>query len=91
MPGIGQEASGIREHSYKIAEYAKIGKGCQLFGHARLMVVEPPRRAMLDLSGRSGILEASDDRTNDSVVVGVQRIEDGLWQLVRGNQIIEEV
>ena len=91
MPGIGQETSGIREHSHKITEHAKIGKGCHLFGHACLMVVEPPCRAMLDLPGRAGILEASDDRTDDRIVVRVQRIEDGLWQLIRGNQVVEEV
>ena len=91
MPGVGQEAPGIRQHPYEAGEVAQVRQGYQLFPHADFVVVEPPCAALLDLGHGAGVLEAADDGADGLVVVGVQAVKDGPGQLVRLAQGIQEI
>ena len=51
------------------------------------MVIEPPCGALLNLA-REFLLEAADNGSDGSVVVGIQGVQDGLWNLVVGAQCI---
>ena len=91
MSCIRQKASGICQHSHKITEKSQICKGRHLIDHALLVVIEPPRASLLDLSRNTGILETSDDRSDGCIVVWIQTVQNRLWQLVCHIQCIEQI
>ena len=55
------------------------------------MVIEPPCGPLLDLPHGSCVLEASQNRSDGRVVVGIQAVNDGFWQLVRCIQCIQKI
>ena len=82
MARIGQEASGVGQHSYEVAENAEVCQRGHLLDHAGLIVVEPPCAALLDLADRRGILEAADDGADRRVVHRIQRVQDRFRKLI---------
>ena len=71
VPGVGEEASGVRQHSDEVPQAAEVGQAGHLSGHALLVVVEPPRGTLLQLAGGGGVLEAAKDGADGSVIIGV--------------------
>ena len=71
MSGVGEEASGIREHSNETGEISKAGKGEHLVSHADLVVVKPPGASLLDFGNGRGILETAEDRSDGLIVIGI--------------------
>ena len=59
MSGVGQEASGVGQHSYKSGQITQVSQGDHLILHTGLVIVEPPCGTLLDLCDSGGILEAS--------------------------------
>ena len=70
MSGVGQETSGVSQHTDKVSEASKIGQGNHLFGHASLVIVKPPRAALLNLAGKP-FLETADDGADSGIVIGI--------------------
>ena len=91
MTGVRQEASGVGQHTDEVAEASKVCKAGHLVGHTYLVIVEPPSRTVLELACCGGILEASDDRADYSVIVRVQGVQDGSRDLVGCAQCVQEV
>ena len=77
MSGVGKEASGVGQHTDKVAQAAQVSQTGHLVDHAGLVVIEPPSRALLNLACSLCTLEASDDGADSSVVVGVQGVQNG--------------
>ena len=71
VSGVGQEASGVCQHSDEAGQIAKSCQGGHLFLHAGLVVIEPPCAALLNLCDSGGILEAAEDGSDGLVVVGI--------------------
>lgn len=88
MSGVGEEASRVCQHADKSGEISEVCERDHLILHAGLVVVEPPRAALLDLGTRRGVLEAAEDRADRLVVVRVQAVDDRLWQFVRFYQCV---
>ena len=82
MARIGQERARVGQHTDKAAEHADVRKALELRGHAVVMVVEPPSWAELDLARGGRILEAPRHRGQFIVVRRVERVQDGLGQLI---------
>ena len=91
MSGVGQEASGIGQHSNESGQVAQVSQGDHLILHTGLVIVEPPSGTLLDLGNSGGILKASEDGTDGLVVVGVQAVDDSSGQLVGYDQSVQEV
>ena len=70
MSGIGQEASGIGQHSNESGQVAQVSQGDHLILHTGLVIVEPPSGTLLDLSWEF-LLEEADDGADGSVVVWI--------------------
>ena len=49
MTGIAEKAAAVCKHADETGEIAEIGKTGKLIGHALEVIIEPPRRAMLQL------------------------------------------
>ena len=49
------------------------------------MVVEPPSGSLLDLAGEF-LLETADNGSDGSIIIWIQGVQDGLWNLVIGAQ-----
>ena len=90
MPGVGEEAAGISEHSHEVPQHASGSQTLQLGLHAVLAVIEPPGRAVLQLAADSLALIAAHKGHQSGVIVGIQRIEDGLGQGLLGLQRIQQ-
>lgn len=86
MSGIGEEASGIGQHSYETGQIAQVCQRDQLFRHPDLVIVKPPCAALLYLGHCSRILEAAQDGTDCLVVVGIEAVEDRSGKLVGGGK-----
>ena len=91
MSGVGEEASGVGEHSHESGEVSEVCKGDHLILHAGLVIVEPPCAALLNLGHCGRILEAAENGADSLVVVGIQAVQNGPGQLVGLNQRIQEV
>ena len=90
MSCIGEETSGIGEHAYEIREHSHICQRGHLFYHSGFVVIEPPRRAMLQFAHGGSILEAADHGVDDRVVIRIQGVQDRLGQFIRDGECIEE-
>ena len=88
MSCVRQEASGIRQHSYKAGQIAEVCKGNHLVLHACLMVIEPPCGALLDFGNGCGILEASKNCADSLVIVRVQAVYNCFWKPAGLNQCV---
>ena len=91
VSGVGQEASGICQHTDKTGKISEVGKGNQLILHACFMVIEPPCAALLNLGYSGGILEAAQNGADGLVVTGIQAVKDGPGKLVCYIQGVEEI
>ena len=69
MSGVGQEASGVGQHSYKSGQITQVSQGDHLILHAGLVIIEPPCRTLLDLA-RELVLETADDGADGCIVMG---------------------
>ena len=49
------------------------------------MVIEPPCGSLLNLA-REFLLEAADDGSDGSIIIWIQGVQDGLWNLIIGAQ-----
>ena len=70
VSGVGQEASGIGQHSNESGQVAQVSQGDHLILHTGLVIVEPPSGTLLDLSWEF-LLEAADDGADGSVVIWI--------------------
>ncbi len=82
MSWIGEEASGVRQHSDKAGKQADIRERGQLRGHSRFVIIEPPGAAVLQLAYRRGILETSDNTVDHGVVRRIEAVDNRLGQTV---------
>ena len=82
VAGVRKEASGVGEHANEVAKAAQVCQTGHLGGHTLLVIIEPPCGALLQLAHYCRILEASQDSADGSIVIGVQGVEDGLWDLI---------
>ena len=71
MSGVGQEAPGVCQHSYKTGKISEVGKGNHLVLHACLVVIEPPCAALLNFCYSGGILEAAQNGSDGLIVIGI--------------------
>lgn len=71
MTWVGKEASGVRQHTNKVAKQTQIGQRRHLFFHSGFIIIKPPCRTVLDLADRIGILEASNDCSNQFIICWV--------------------
>lgn len=81
MSGVGKETSGVGQHTDEVSKASQVSERGHLLGHAGLVIVEPPCGALLDLSWEL-LLETADDSADGGVIIRIQRVEDGLWNLV---------
>lgn len=68
---VGQETSGVCQHTHESGEVAQVGKRNQLILHACFVVVEPPCTALLNFCYGGGILEAAQNGADGLVIVGI--------------------
>ena len=59
VSGVGQEASGIGQHSNESGQVAQVSQGDHLILHTGLVIVEPPSGTLLDLGNSGGMLTDS--------------------------------
>jgi len=91
MSGVGQEASGVGQHSYESGQITQVSQGDHLILHAGLVIIEPPGGTLLDLGNSGGILETSEDGTDSLIVVRIQAVNDSSGKLVTYDQSVQEV
>ena len=91
MSGVGQEASGVGQHSYESGQITQVSQGDHLILHAGLVIIEPPGGTLLDLGNSGGILETSEDGTDSLIVVRIQTVNDSSGKLVTYDQSVQEV
>lgn len=77
MARIGKKASGIRDHTDKLAKHAEVGKRFHLFTHTVVIVVKPPRRAELDFGRHFGTLEIAEHGAEYIIILRVERKQNG--------------
>ena len=87
---IAQERAAVGQHAHKTREQAKHREGVHLTDHAIHLVVEPPARTKLYLTGFA-TLEVAEHRGDDFVGTGVECIENGTRELTLHIQAIQEV
>ncbi len=81
MAGVAQERPGVGQHSVEAAHGAQTHQAGHLRLHAGLVVVEPPGAALLDFAGDGAVgLKAPDHGADDSIVGGIQGVENGFAQ-----------
>ena len=80
MPCIGKKTARIGKHTHKISEKRKIGERFKLCFHSRFGIVEPPCRAVLNLTRRLCALKTAENGVYHLVVAGVKRINNRLRQ-----------
>ena len=83
MSGVGKETSGVGQHTDEVSKASQVSERGHLLGHAGLVIVEPPCGALLDLTGEL-LLETADDGSDGSIIIWIQGVQDGLWNLVIG-------
>ena len=77
MPGLRQEAPGIRKHSDEIPQQPQISEGSHLLHHPILIIVKPPCGALLYFSHGIRILEAADNTAYGFIIIGIQAVNYG--------------
>ena len=89
VPGVGEEAAGIGEHSDEPAQQAHIGQGIHLFGHAVHLVEEPPAGTELHLAGTGAVLEIAEHGGEDFIILGIDTVEDGFAEFILAVETVE--
>ena len=74
MSGVGQEASGIGQHSNESGQVAQVSQGDHLVLHTGLVIVEPPSGTLLDLGNSGGIRKASIKKDGQKTASDTQRV-----------------
>ena len=62
-------------HTDEVPQHAQVGQTGQVLGHPRLVVVEPPGAAVLDLPRHLGTLEGPQQGVDPGVVRRVQAVQ----------------
>lgn len=70
MSGVGEEASGVGQHTDEVSKAAQVSERGHLLGHAGLVIVEPPCGTLLDLAGEL-LLEAAQDGADGSIIIWI--------------------
>ena len=91
VTGVAQEGARVGEHADEVAQQAQACQNSHLIDHAVLGIIEPPGRAMLDLAGNLGALEAAQDGAQLSIVGGVQGVQDGAGQLLLAVELAQQL
>ena len=73
MTRIREERARVGEHTHESAQQSQYREGVHLTDHTIHLIIEPPARTKLDLSGLS-TLEVTQHRGNHLVGAGVQCI-----------------
>ena len=91
MPGIAQEGAGVGEHPVERPHIPQRHQAHHLGLHPRLVVVEPPGRALLHLAGDGAVrLERPHNAADGRIVRGIQGVQDGLAQRSRLLQRVQQ-
>ena len=70
VAGIGNEGAAVGEHTNEAGESAEVGKCSHLGNHTVSLIVEPPARAELYLTGCGCLLEVAEHSAEHVVILG---------------------
>ena len=90
VPRVRQEAARIGHHADEPRQQAHVGERVHLLRHAVELIEEPPGRSVLHLPGHGAVLEVADHGREQRVVARVEVVEDGLRELIRVVEPVEE-
>src|SRR5699024_9570372 len=82
MTEIGKETAGIGQHSNKLTQNTYIRHRTHLSSHAINMIIEPPCGTQLNLTRDAAALEAATHSHQRIIVIRIQAVQNGLWQLI---------